>query len=115
MTATWPDVRLTPGPFEGCEIDGTSDSASDPAEGPRIPLGSAAGGEAPTPGGFLGSINQFMTAPLDGSQDGSQGVTVRRRRGLDYRESHFRFWQCDVGYSTFGWKCVVGWPAVGRG
>uniref|UniRef100_A0ACB8F2I1 Uncharacterized protein n=1 Tax=Sphaerodactylus townsendi TaxID=933632 RepID=A0ACB8F2I1_9SAUR len=40
-------------------------------------------GEAPTLGGFLASINQFMTAPLDGSQ----GVTVRRPRGLDYRES----------------------------
>uniref|UniRef100_A0ACB8EC32 Uncharacterized protein n=1 Tax=Sphaerodactylus townsendi TaxID=933632 RepID=A0ACB8EC32_9SAUR len=65
------------------DLAGTSDPASEPAEGPRMPLGGATGGEAPTPGGFLDSIKQFMTAPLDGSQ----GVTVRRRRGLDYRES----------------------------
>uniref|UniRef100_A0ACB8EMY7 Uncharacterized protein n=1 Tax=Sphaerodactylus townsendi TaxID=933632 RepID=A0ACB8EMY7_9SAUR len=32
---------------------------------------------------FLDSINQFMTVPLDSSQ----GVTVRHRRGLDYRDS----------------------------
>uniref|UniRef100_A0ACB8F4Z6 Uncharacterized protein n=1 Tax=Sphaerodactylus townsendi TaxID=933632 RepID=A0ACB8F4Z6_9SAUR len=64
------------------DLTGTSDSASDPAEGPRIPLGSARSGEAPTPSGFLDSINQFMTAQLDGSQ----GVTMHHRQGLDYQE-----------------------------
>uniref|UniRef100_A0ACB8F0Z3 Uncharacterized protein n=1 Tax=Sphaerodactylus townsendi TaxID=933632 RepID=A0ACB8F0Z3_9SAUR len=65
---------------QGCpipvDLKGTLDSASDQAEGPRILLGTVADGEAPTPGGFLGSINQFMTAPLDGLQ----GVTLRRHR-----------------------------------
>uniref|UniRef100_A0ACB8ETU7 Uncharacterized protein n=1 Tax=Sphaerodactylus townsendi TaxID=933632 RepID=A0ACB8ETU7_9SAUR len=74
-------------------IPASEEKSSDPAEGPQIPLGSATGGEAPTAGGFLDSINQFMTAPLDGSQ----GVTVRRRRGLDYRESQ------PLGFGSVTW------------
>uniref|UniRef100_A0ACB8F0R8 Uncharacterized protein n=1 Tax=Sphaerodactylus townsendi TaxID=933632 RepID=A0ACB8F0R8_9SAUR len=78
------------------DLTGTSDSASDPAEGPQILLGSAAGGEVPTPGGFLGSINQFMSAPLDGSQ----GVTVCCH-GLDYRESQ------PSGFGSATWAIAV--------
>uniref|UniRef100_A0ACB8END9 Uncharacterized protein n=1 Tax=Sphaerodactylus townsendi TaxID=933632 RepID=A0ACB8END9_9SAUR len=65
------------------DLTGTLDSIAEPTEGPRMPLEGATGRGVPTPGGFLDSINPFMTAPLDGSQE----VTVHRRRGLDYRES----------------------------
>uniref|UniRef100_A0ACB8FCB6 Uncharacterized protein n=1 Tax=Sphaerodactylus townsendi TaxID=933632 RepID=A0ACB8FCB6_9SAUR len=63
------------------DLTGTSDSASDPAEGPRMLSGEATAlGGDPTPTGLSDSTNLFLTAPLNGLQ----GVTVRRHRGPDY-------------------------------
>uniref|UniRef100_A0ACB8F7L2 Uncharacterized protein n=1 Tax=Sphaerodactylus townsendi TaxID=933632 RepID=A0ACB8F7L2_9SAUR len=77
------------------ELTGTLDSASDPAEGPRMLSGEAtASGGDPTPTGLSDSTNLFLTAPLDGSQ----GVTVRRHRGPDYyRDSQ------TVGLGSASW------------
>uniref|UniRef100_A0ACB8EC19 Uncharacterized protein n=1 Tax=Sphaerodactylus townsendi TaxID=933632 RepID=A0ACB8EC19_9SAUR len=55
------------------DLTGTSDSASDPPDGERPPPGP---GDSAS-GGYLDSVNPFLTAPLDGEQ----GVTMRCRRG----------------------------------